>query len=350
MPTTRRSSARAASLAAAMLTLLCIAPGANAILLPKIAPAVKPAPAARAAPAAAAAPAPAPAPDPASFRQAIAWQIALDRALISPGLIDGAPGAKTQIATREFQRLRGLAVNGELDAPTAAALGVDAAAALLTYTVRQADLDEVGHLPATYLAKSKVARLPYPSLDHALAEKFHCTLGLLAQLNPGKDLNTLKPGDTVVAPAAGEPAQLPVGERIEVDLAAKQVRVLAGGKLVAMFHCSVAKDKANLPHGKTSVAVVTPNPTYKFDPDKWPDVKGIDHVIILPPGPRNPVGVCWVGLGLRGYGIHGTPWPENIGKTGSHGCIRLTNWDARRLGGIVKPGVPVQFTMNGVPK
>jgi lipoprotein-anchoring transpeptidase ErfK/SrfK len=333
MRNTPREPARAASAAFALVVLFLAAPHAHAVLFAR-----SPNPDA------------ASQPDGAALRQAVAWQIALDRMMLSPGIIDGQPGAKTQAATREFQRLRGLAVTGQLDASTAAALALDAASALRRYTIAQADLDEVGHLPATYLAKSKVARLPYPSLDQALAEKFHCSLGLLTQLNPGRNLSALRPGDSIAAPAAGEPAELPAGERIEVDLGAKQVRVYAGGKLAAMFHCSVAKDKVNLPRGRTSVAVVTPDPAYRFDPAKWPEVKGIKHVILLPPGPRNPVGVLWVGLGLRGYGIHGTPWPENIGKTGSHGCIRLTNWDARRLGGMVKPGTPVQFTMNGVPR
>jgi hypothetical protein len=91
------------------------------------------------------------------------------------------------------------------------------------------------------------------------------------------------------------------------------------------------------------VVVVTPNPAYTFDPKMWPDVTNVTKKLLIPPGPRNPVGMCWVGLSLPGYGIHGTPNPEMIGKTGSHGCFRLTNWDAVRLGRITTAGVPVKF-------
>ncbi len=91
---------------------------------------------------------------------------------------------------------------------------------------------------------------------------------------------------------------------------------------------------------------VTHNPTYQFDPAMWPEVKTVRETLLIPPGPKNPVGVCWIALSLRGYGIHGTPNPELIGKTGSHGCFRLTNWDATRLGNMIKAGTPVKFVQS----
>ena len=279
-----------------------------------------------------------------AFRAALAWQIALDKAGFSPGVIDGNPGAKSRAATREFQSSRGLRASGELDEDTRAALSVRPDSAITTYTVRDSDLNQVGPLPKGWVAKSNLKRLAYPSLDEELAEKFHCTRATLSYLNPTKRIASLKPGDVIRVPAV-EAGAIATGKKIEVNLSQKTVRVLEadGGKCVGMFHCSVAKDKKKAPSGNARVVVIAHNPTYNFDPKKWPEVKGVKQKLIIPPGPRNPVGVCWVGLNLPGYGIHGTPNPELIGKTGSHGCIRLANWDAARLGQMVSVGTPVTF-------
>jgi lipoprotein-anchoring transpeptidase ErfK/SrfK len=89
------------------------------------------------------------------------------------------------------------------------------------------------------------------------------------------------------------------------------------------------------------------HPDYLFDPKKWPEVRDVKKKLLLPPGPRSPVGLCWIGLSIDGYGIHGTPEPEFVGKTGSHGCFRLTNWDVVRLGRAVRPGTPVRLIESG---
>lgn len=289
-----------------------------------------------------------------TFLTNLAWQITLDRAGFSPGLIDGRVGAKTELATREFQKSHGLGVTGQLDEPTWDALGIaslglgpDKAAAgpgraLIQYTVTADDLAAVGPLPKGWVAKSQASRLPYPSLDEALAERFHCTRGLLAQLNPGMNIAALKAGSVIQAPNV-QAADIQAGNRIEVSFAQKVVRVYSGGRVVGMFNCSIAADRANLPRGNATVQVIANNPVYRFDPKKWTEVRGVKSTLLLPPGPRNPVGSCWVGLSLKGYGLHGTPAPEMIGKTGSHGCIRLANWDAVRLGRMVKVGTPVTF-------
>jgi lipoprotein-anchoring transpeptidase ErfK/SrfK len=111
-----------------------------------------------------------------------------------------------------------------------------------------------------------------------------------------------------------------------------------------MFHCSIAKSKEKLPKRSCKVADVALNPVYLFDPKMWPEVKDVRRKLVIPPGPRNPVGLCWIGLSLQGYGIHGTPEPELIGKTGSHGCIRLANWDVVRLAKVIRVGMDVRFT------
>jgi hypothetical protein len=280
----------------------------------------------------------------AALRKSLAWQIALERVNLSPGLIDGKIGRKTRIATQEFQRVRGLPQSGDLDAATAALLQPDPANAITTYTIQPGDPQDVGTVPDKWEAKSELKRLPYESLQALVAERAHCSKALLARLNPGRNLAALKPGDTLRVPVVLDPEQMR-GERLCVNLHEKVIRVLdAQDRLVGLFHCSIAADRTKAPTGKAAVEVIVHDPDYTFDPDKWPEVKGIDRKLRIPPGPRNPVGLCWIGLTLPGYGMHGTPNPEMIGKTGSHGCFRLANWDALKLAKMVRIGTPVGFS------
>ncbi len=282
------------------------------------------------------------------LRRQVAWQVALDRVGFSPGLIDGKTGGKTRLATSEFQRVHGLKVTGELDEATAAELQPEPDNAFGSYTVTADDLREVGPAPSSWVAKSRLSRLGHEDLTAVLGEKFRCTRALLSTLNPGRNINGLSAGDKVIVPIVAESTASPQAERVEINLSEKVVRVIdSEGRLAALFHCSVAADKAKMPSGQARVVVIAPNPDYKFDPKKWPEVR--EHIsapLIIPPGPRNPVGRCWIGLSLPGYGMHGTPNPELIGKTGSHGCFRLANWDAVRLSRMVKVGTPVKFVNN----
>ena len=278
------------------------------------------------------------------FQARLAWQIALDRAHFSPGVIDSKIGSRVLLATREFQSANGLPVTGVLDDATRQALNFDPDTALAVYTVQAADLAALGPAPKSWLAKSNLPRLGYASLPEMLAEKFHCTRALLALLNAGTDLASLSAGSEIRVPNVGVSPPSAQAVRVDVNLAQRVVRAYsAEGRLVGLFHCSVAAKKENLPRGTARVVAVALDPTYLFDPKKWPEVKGVNRKLRIPPGPRNPVGACWIGLSLRGYGLHGTPNPELIGKTGSHGCIRMTNWDARTLAGMVRPGTTVQF-------
>lgn len=281
---------------------------------------------------------------PSSLHEKIAWQIALERVGFSPGIIDGAIGRKTELATREFQRVRGLPTSGKLDPATRTALAVNPLDAVARYTVTADDLAQVGHLPTEWIEKSRLPRLPYESIDAALAEKFRCSRGLLTRLNPGRKLSNLRAGDEIVVPNVESAPAIPRGERIEINLAEKVVRVLdAQQRMVALFHCSIARSQEKLPSGEAKIIVVSRNPDYTFDPKMWPEVKNVDRKLTIPPGPRNPVGLCWIGLNIPGVGIHGSPAPEMIGKTGSHGCFRLTNWDALRLAAMIRVGTPVRF-------
>jgi len=274
----------------------------------------------------------------------VAWQIALDRAGISPGIIDGKIGAKTKLATREAQRVLGLPQTGELDKETRTKLKVDAATAFASYIISAADVAGVGETAEEWEARSKLPRLAYESLEAALAERFHCSIGLLRTLNPGADLNGYQAGGRIIVPNINATDDKSKATKLVVDLSEKTIRALdAQNRLVGLFHCSIAAKVEKRPHGTTTVKVVTRDPTYTFDPKMWPEVKNVKRKLLIPAGPRNPVGKCWIGLGLPGYGIHGTPKPELIGKTGSHGCIRLTNWDALRLGDMVRVGTTVEF-------
>lgn len=275
----------------------------------------------------------------------IAWQASLEAAGFSPGLVDGKPGPKTEMATREFQKANGLSATGQLDKATADALGFDPDRILIRYTVTQRDMEEIGPCPTSWVAKSKLKFLGHEALVNVLAEKFHCSTGLLAALNPRAQINAMGPGDVVIVPRVLPPINPPPVTRLEVNLAEKTIRVIGPAeKVVGLFHCSIAKHKEKLPARDTTVAFVKPDPDYAFKPEMWPEVKErVPGPLTIPPGPRNPVGRCWIGLGLKGYGMHGTPNPELIGKTGSHGCFRLTNWDAQRLGRLVREGTPVKF-------
>ncbi len=275
----------------------------------------------------------------AATREVLSWQIALEREGYSPGIIDGKTGPKLAQAKGEFAKRYELT-----DAAMRQALGIAEREPVQTYSIAAQDVAQVvGTIPTDWNLKAKMQFLGYASVADAVAERFHCTRGLLDRLNPGANMAILKEGDVLNVPAI-EKAKNIRGSRLQIQLGQKAIRVLDGeGKVAALFHCSIAKDEAKRPSGTARVVGVTSNPAYSFDPAMWPEVNNVTQKLLIPPGPRNPVGVCWIALSLPGYGIHGTPTPEMIGKTGSHGCFRLTNWDATRLGGMVEAGMTVEF-------
>ena len=277
-----------------------------------------------------------------SLEQAIAWQISLERAGFSPGVIDGKIGGKTHLATEYFQRYRGLEPSGELDAATAAALGIPELA-ISEYTVSPSDL--AGHAPLTtdWNERAAMQSMGYYDLLDALAERFHASKGLMQSLNPGVDFQQLQAGTAIRAPLVLESNDAKAAS-LQIDLSRKLIMpVDSGGKVMAMFHCSIAANVEKRPAGETTIVTVIRDPNYTFDPVAWPEVKNVKGRLLIPPGPRNPVGMAWIGLKLPGYGIHGTPQPEMIGKSGSHGCFRMTNWDAVRLTRMVSQGMRVEF-------
>ncbi|TAN37184.1 MAG: murein L,D-transpeptidase [Verrucomicrobia bacterium] len=282
---------------------------------------------------------------PLSFRQIIALQTLLDRRNFSCNCADGRVGFRTHAALRAFQAAHDLPVTGDPDVATVVALD-DLGSAFTTYTVTDDDHAQLTQNPTTWLAKSQVARLGYPTILEAIAERGHAAQQAIRDLNPQVNTWPDPPaGTTLTIPDVDKNEKLPRAARIRISIGGKLIRVFDGAdKLVAQFPCSIARDPQKREPCEISVAVVAPNPNYTFDPALFsedPESASIPTKLIIPPGPRNPVGVAWVGLSKSGYGMHGTPKPEDIGKTESHGCFRLSNWNALKLLHMVEIGTPV---------
>lgn len=267
-------------------------------------------------------------------------QVLLDRTNFSPGEIDAGAGSNTTRAIAAFQRSRGLTDSGELDADTWAALTDGAPPALVTHTLTAEDVaGPFRALPEDMMAKSRHEALGFETLAEALGERFHMAPALLARLNPGVEL---KAGARIVVPNVADLAPLAEPAQVVVDDSDAVLRLVdAAGKVYAQFPASTGSRHDPLPVGEWKIEGVASDPTFHYNPDLFWDADPSHAKAVLPPGPNNPVGVVWIDLSKPHYGIHGTPEPANVGKTESHGCIRLTNWSARRVADAVKPGTTV---------
>jgi lipoprotein-anchoring transpeptidase ErfK/SrfK len=270
-----------------------------------------------------------------------AYQVALERIHFSCGFIDGDQGMRTQRMLRAYQQSHDLPVTGFLDPRTRDAIG-EPGEPFLTYTVKEEDVASIMPKPQTWREKAKATRLGYNDIWELLAEKFHCTRGYLKALN--RTVTTPVAGTEIIGPKVFPAAPLPHAASLRIYLGETSLEALdASGKVIAFFPCSIAEDKNKRPHGELTVKVVDEHPDYTMDPALFDSARaeGITHKLVLPPGPRNPVGTTWVGLSLPGYGIHGTPDPEAISRTQSHGCFRLANWNAEKVIKMVRVGTPV---------
>jgi lipoprotein-anchoring transpeptidase ErfK/SrfK len=276
-------------------------------------------------------------------------QSALDRNGFGVGFIDGRDGARTRGALLDYCRAAGLS-----EEEGRRQLLADAPSLTTTYPITQSDLNTVGRAPVDWLEASVEPAMAFTSLDESLSEKFHVSRPFLARLNPGiTNWNSVSIGQSVNIPTPRPASWAPSASRLEVDCGACRVRAFdADDLLVASFPCSIAKDLKRVPTGELVLVAFAPNPNYTFDPVNFPEsarAQEIGRKLILPPGPNNPVGVYWISLSQPGFGIHGTPKPETIGRPESHGCFRMTNWDIITLARMVTAGTPVRITTPPAP-
>jgi lipoprotein-anchoring transpeptidase ErfK/SrfK len=271
-------------------------------------------------------------------------QLALARRAISPGPIDAALGSQTRKAILVFQKTASLSATGSLDADTRARLTL-AAPLMTTYTVTTDDLARLQPLGKTWLAKSQQTALDYETELELVAEKSHSHPELIRRLNLGVNWTNIAAGTVLQVPDLDYPAASNKAAFAVIHLADKFLEAFdMETNLLAHFPCSIAAHVEKRPVGELHVVVVAPNPNYTVDPELFPEsaeLQAVGHKLILPPGPNNPVGIAWIGLDKTGYGIHGTPIPEQVGRTESHGCFRLANWDAEYLSKLVWVGMPV---------
>jgi len=271
-------------------------------------------------------------------------QVELHRRGFSCGSIDGVPGAQTESALKAWQRNAGLPETGRLDAATRAALRLSAPP-LTTHALTSEELARVQPVPTTWVGKSEASALAHGTALELVAERYRASPGLLKKLNPEVDWEVLIPGMVLAVPAVERAEVAGKAARILIRLAARELEaVTEDGRVLVHFPVSIARKVEKRPVGELRVTVVAPEPNYTFDPEVFPEseeARQLGRKLILPPGPNNPVGRAWIGLSLPGYGIHGTPDPEKVGRTESHGCFRLANWDAIALLGLVSIGLPV---------
>jgi lipoprotein-anchoring transpeptidase ErfK/SrfK len=272
----------------------------------------------------------------------LAAQVMLDHSGHSPGVIDGIMGGNTRRAITAFQRANGMTADGQLSPALLEKLrGAYSGNLLQRYTITAEDVaGPFVQIPDGMEEQARLEALAYESPAEGIAEKFHMAQSFLKALNPGADFGSAGSEITVVVP--GKDKLAAEVARIEVDKAASALRAFnADGALVATYPATIGSGTFPSPSGSMEVRAVAPAPTYHFDPEgrSW----GPDEKLTIAAGPNNPVGGTWIDLTKEGYGIHGTPEPKLIGKTSSHGCVRLTNWDAEELAKAVSAGTKVEF-------
>lgn len=337
-------------------------------------------------------------------------QVVLDRQGFGPGVIDGKMGISTENALRGFQEANDLETSGKDDEATKKKLAQwdnIPATRVVRIPEKWAQMT-FKQVPDDAAEQAEMERLGYNNLDEKLAERFHTTIDVLKQLNPGgkpagmKD--TSKESTETPAPAAtssstatatptpsasetpedestksvfaagqlirvpnigadrikpgsvsdsdwqstlqslGVGTEQPEVSRVVVSEKAKTLKAYdSSGDLVALFTVTSGSENDPLPLGEWGINGVGHNPPFSYNPELFWDVSDDKDKLQLPPGPNGPVGVVWIDLTKEHYGIHGTPEPQTIGRTQSHGCVRLTNWDAARLSQMVSNSTKVIF-------
>lgn len=281
---------------------------------------------------------------------AIKVAVLLTRARFSPGMIDGRPGENLTKALKAFQGAQGLNPSGDVDRDTWDKLSAISPDPVVTeYEVSPADVKGpfLEKIPAKMEDMVGLKQLSYRNARELLAEKFHMSEALLTALNPRRDLEDSGTKIVVANVAGTETVDRTLKgkvARIEIAKSGRQLQAFdTDGKLLAFYPASVGSEEKPAPSGSFEVRSVAQRPTYTYDPAyAFKGVKS-DKKFTIAAGPNNPVGVVWIDLSAKSYGIHGTPEPEKVGKSYSHGCVRLTNWDVEQLAFMVHKGTAVEF-------
>ena len=320
--------------------------------------------------------------NPAEIEAATRLQVFLDRANFSPGAINGHYGEFTIKALALYRQSRGEPPPLPAKPDTAPDVsGLDLASigpALVPYTVADADLQNIGSVPSAVAAQAKLKFLPYRDAAEAVAEKFHCDVRFLEELNPGKTktikagdqlqvpnvepfefatVKELKPGSEPPAanelpddtendnsvPSATEKSPERSAVSVKIDTKTNMLGVFDADKLVAAYPVTIGSAQTASPIGEWKVSRIEKLPRFRYDEQMLKHGQRSGNFHMLPPGPNSPVGVIWIALNKKGIGLHGTSEPETIGRTVSHGCVRLANWDVVRLAQKVKAGVPISI-------
>ena len=304
--------------------------------------------------------------------QILRAQLFLDASAFKPGAIDARWGEFMRKALTRYEQAQG--TNGQSygeKAPAKFDLPMDETKPLLmSYQLTPDDQKFIGALSKSHAQQAKIEQLPYENFLELVAEKFHTRRDFLQQINPGYDWTKAKPGDEVQVPNVGAPFDLqeaidlkstteqaeksdvlktekdkPADEQcsISVSVADKILELKCGGKLAGSYPITPGSKTLPAPIGDWFVRGFAWMPTFRWDEAMLRHDERSKDFYQLPPGPNNPVGILWMELNHKGSGIHGTEVPETIGRTTSHGCIRLSNWNALDLGKKVLPGVHVSI-------
>jgi lipoprotein-anchoring transpeptidase ErfK/SrfK len=282
----------------------------------------------------------------------LSFAVLMDRQGFSPGEIDGTPTPNFRRALSAFRSCRNITATGGPDCDTWQALGGDTAEpAVTSYVVTDQDVNGPYEpdIPEQIPDQAALPALEYRSPLEMIAERFHASPALLQKLNPGV---TIEAGRELTVPAVqpfdagSKPTSDPQADEIAIEVSRDESSLRAtraDGTVVLFAPVTTGSQYDPLPAGQWKVTSATWRPVFHYNPDLFWDAKPNDAKSTIKAGPNNPAGVVWIGLDLEHYGLHGTPEPGHVGRTASHGCVRLTNWDAARLVALVKPGTPVQF-------
>jgi lipoprotein-anchoring transpeptidase ErfK/SrfK len=294
--------------------------------------------------------------EPVSEREVITrLQIFLDQRSFGPGKIDGKWGEFVAKALQRYQRANGQNPTGQIDADLQQKL--QRIFPIYTpYQLTEDDFSRVGNIPYKPAEEAKVKAMLYRSMTEFIAERFHSGENFITKLNKDKNLDALKPGDIVRVPnvppfqieSLKEVGNLPVKPEfvkrlIKIDTRYRMLDILEGDRLIGSYPITPGSQKLPAPLGTWKIVGIATMPWFRWDEAMLNHGERSENFYNIPPGPRNPVGIAWIGLSKRGIGIHGTNSPDTIGRSGSHGCIRLANWDAARVINQVTEGMTVQI-------